>query len=185
MGGAVFMRSFGVWFVYEICCYVSTGKLRRAVFSEGIHLQHGLNPIRISHFVSTWPLVICFCPSSITREIVYFAQELHRKPGRFIAGRDPHKQPGRPTSLCPVNYLLDQPNSNTLLTHGAVHKYGDHRRIWLIMSCWNRSESVAMPNKRLSCSATIVTTLSPAAPLAALSCQMASGYDFSLANVDP
>ena len=52
-----------------------------------------------------------------------------KRNGRFIAGRDPHKQPSRPACLCPVNYLLDQPNSNTLLTQCAVHKYGDHRWI--------------------------------------------------------
>jgi hypothetical protein len=36
------MRSFGVWFVYEIRCYVSMemGRSAVAVFSEGIHLQH-------------------------------------------------------------------------------------------------------------------------------------------------
>jgi hypothetical protein len=40
------MRSFGVWFVYEIRCYVSMemGRGAVAVFSEGIHLQHEIHP---------------------------------------------------------------------------------------------------------------------------------------------
>jgi hypothetical protein len=49
-----------------------------------------------------------------------------KRNGRLIAGRDPYKQPSRPTCLCPVNYFLDQANSNALLTHRAIHKYGDY-----------------------------------------------------------
>jgi hypothetical protein len=48
-GGAVFMRSFGVWFVYEIRCYVSM-EMRRC--SGRLLREHGPSQAKIAAAIS-------------------------------------------------------------------------------------------------------------------------------------
>src|SRR5262245_33935788 len=92
---------------------------------------------------------------------------------RVIAGCDPYQEPSRPVLPRPFVDLLDQGGANALPAQRALDEDADHGRVLPMRLSGTRP--VAMPSRRPSCSATTVTTWSPAAPFAARSCQRESG----------